>query len=196
MALLVSKVLLVTVSASGRVVLDAAAEPTPPSRIAEGLVVGQRAIADAEGSAALEQDAAPRGRQAVGDGQPGDGHAGAAADVKDPAGVVAADGQLVRPGPLMVTLSLDRQFAARQRDGAVQPGRERDGIVAGQDARPQRWAPLSARLATVKVLSKLRSSSPSRRGRTDAARERVLIWGAATESKSPLSTVETRMQTT
>ena len=96
MASLSSKVLLVTVSAP-----DESSSMPPPNpaagRIAKGLVVGQRAIADVEGSAALQQDAAPRVRQAFGDGQPGDAHAGAAADVKDPAGVVAADATACSP---------------------------------------------------------------------------------------------------
>ena len=59
MALLSSKVLPVTVSVPDEVSSMPPPNP-PPAAVAEGLVVVQRAIADAEGSAVLDDAAAPR----------------------------------------------------------------------------------------------------------------------------------------
>src|SRR5262249_14439287 len=77
---------------------------------------------------------------AVGDGQAGDGHGGPALDVEDPAGVVAADGQLRGARPLDVQVLGDGQLAG-QRDGlAGEAEGEDDGVAAvgGGDLRPQR----------------------------------------------------------
>ncbi len=129
------------------VVLDSATDPTATG-IAEGLIVVQRTIADAEGSAALVQDAAPHGSQTVSDGQPGEGHAGAAAHVKDPAGVVTADGQVLSPQPLDVQALADGQLAARQRDGLIFQAVSEDNRVAaarGGDGGPQRPWPAVGR---------------------------------------------------
>jgi hypothetical protein len=79
--------------------------------------------------------------EAVGNGQAGDGHGRGALDVEDPAGVVAADGQLRRARPLDVHAVVDQELAQCQGDGlAVELLGELDGVAAagGGDHRAQR----------------------------------------------------------
>src|SRR5207244_791916 len=96
----------------------------------QGLVVGELSGVDAghadavERQAALVQDAAAgagvsRGAavgQPGGDGQAGDGHIGAGLNVEDSAGVVAADGQLIRARAQDLEVVGDCQLAAGQGD--------------------------------------------------------------------------------
>jgi hypothetical protein len=85
--------------------------------------MGQEIVGERQG--AEVQDRATRagqnGRaavgQAVGHRQPGDGHGRAGADVEDPAGVVAADSQLIGTQPLDVQALGDGQLAAGQCNG-------------------------------------------------------------------------------
>ena len=166
MALLRSKVQCVTVSVPDEV--SSMPPPTPAPAVPPIATFWvDLAIAEVEGSAALEQDTAPRGRPAIGDGQPGDAHAGAAADVKDPAGVVAADGQVVRSGAVdghacairsgpLVSVMLWTEWA----NSMVEP------LGAVERMARNEPAPLSSGLVTIKVLGNLLSSSDSSRSRT------------------------------
>ena len=100
------------------------------------------------------------------------------------------------PGPSMVTLWLiaGKSPLLVSVMGTMQPGREHDGGSAGKDARPQRAGTAveqgryRKRAEQGPVLQSLQMRQDPR-----AARGRVLIWGAATESKSRLTTVEPRM---
>ena len=66
-------------------------------------------------------------------------HAGAAADVEDPAGVVAADGQLVRPWAVDRHAVGDRQVALVSVMVPCSPCANVDGVASPDcDARPQR----------------------------------------------------------
>ncbi len=86
----------------------------------------QRAVPVQDGAAAVVGH-----DEAVGDGQAGDGRRHAAADVEDPAGTAAADGQSAGPGAFDVQVLGDGQLAARQRDGlAVQALGELDRVAA------------------------------------------------------------------
>jgi hypothetical protein len=131
--------------------VDAAALPRAAgghATAADRLVVGQGAAGQGQGGAAVVDAPAQRGRAgrggqvAIGDGQPGegDGHPGPG-DVEDPAGVVAADRQLIGPRSLDVQAPGDGQLAAGQGDGLAAQGRvEVDGVAAlgGGDGGPQR----------------------------------------------------------
>ncbi len=81
-----------------------------------GLVIRQDVVGKGQVAAGVLH-APAWGRPAVGDRQPGDGDRQLAADSEDPAGVVAADGQLVGARALDVQVPSDRQLAAGQRDG-------------------------------------------------------------------------------
>ena len=79
----------------------------------------------------------------AGDGQVVDAHRRAAADVEDPAGVVAADGQPAGARAVDPQVVRDAQLPARQGDRAPQPVGEGDDVgtgvgVGGRDRRPQR----------------------------------------------------------
>ena len=81
----------------------------------DNLVESQVAeIQDAAAAAGVARGAAVR--QAGGDGQTLDGHVRTALNVEDPAGVIAADGQLLRAGTHDFQVVGDRQLAAGQRD--------------------------------------------------------------------------------
>src|SRR5262249_14956327 len=108
-----------------------------------GLVVGQGILIEGQGGTGLVEDAGPAetgdrgaglvvpGDTAVGDRQAGDAHRGVVADVEDPAGVVAADGQGVGARPIDHQAVGDGDLAAAQGDGAVQAGGELDRVGAG-----------------------------------------------------------------
>ena len=59
-----------------------------------------------------------------------DVHVQAGRHVEDAAGIVTANGQLVRPRTVDRDAARDQQFAGAQRDGAMQSGREVDLIGA------------------------------------------------------------------
>ena len=63
-------------------------------------------------------------------------HGGAAADLEDAAGIVAADGQLVRPGAVDRHAAGDRQFAAVSVMVPCSPGA--NAMVASPDWMPAR----------------------------------------------------------
>ena len=80
---------------------DAAAEGVHDdarAREADGLVVRQDGMGEGQGAGVQDAAARPNGPP-VGDGQIVDAHRRAAADLEDPAGVVAADGQPASAGP-------------------------------------------------------------------------------------------------
>src|SRR5262249_52513688 len=111
--------------------------------IAQGLVVRQHVPGQCQTAAGVHDGAAAVAPEdpAIGERQPGDGDRHAAADGKDLAGLVAADGQLVGPQALDVEALGEGQLAASQRDGlAVEAGVEDDLIPAlgGGDHCPQR----------------------------------------------------------
>ena len=92
----------------------------------------------------------------------------AAGDVEDPAGMIAADGQLVRPRTLDGQALVDLQLAAGQRDG-MDICRELDRVARARGGGDRRAVNepgrCSSRLfVTVRVLSKVRSSRTSSRG--------------------------------
>src|SRR5262249_2953570 len=105
-------------------------------------VVGERQVAQIQDRAAVTgEDGRAAIGEAVGHRHPGDGDGQAGADVEDPAGVVAADGQLVRARSFDVQVLGDGQFAAGQRDGlALETGGEVDGVatLGGGDFAAQR----------------------------------------------------------
>src|SRR5438552_1517157 len=107
-------------------------------------VVGQDVVGEAQDTAVVHDAATAKTRnQAVADGQAGDGHGRSAADVKDAAGVVAADGQLFGAGTIDGQVVRDVQLTAGEGDGALHFGGEVDRIRAGvgisiQDRLPQR----------------------------------------------------------
>jgi hypothetical protein len=81
------------------------------------LIVGQHIAGESQGAADV-QDAAAIGINdaAVGDRQPGDGHCHPAGDAEDPAGVVAADGQVVGARAFDIkALRLSLRFHRRDR---------------------------------------------------------------------------------
>src|SRR5260370_34423185 len=81
------------------------------ARNVDGLVVGQDRVDDSQAAGIV--DAGPLSGPAVSDRQAGDRHRRPApADVKDPAGVVAADGQLVRAWAVDVQALVDQQLPA------------------------------------------------------------------------------------
>src|SRR5262249_1039045 len=68
----------------------------------------------------------------AGQGQVVDAHRRAGADLEDPAGVVAADGQAVSAGAVDAQVVCDQQLPARQGDGAITGRRgEPDQVGAG-----------------------------------------------------------------
>ena len=89
---------------------------------------------------------------------PGDGHGHAAADVEDPAGVVAADGQSVRARAVDGQVVRDAQLAAGQRDRAVASrGGEVDQVGAGQGVGVEDRLPQRAGAAVGEVLDRERA---------------------------------------
>src|SRR5262249_43225059 len=124
---------------AGRV--EDAAAPGLTTRAAESLVGRQGAVGDGQGAGVVDRAAvlgwSVGDRQAVEDG--GD----AAADLEDPAGVRAADGQPVgaRTGDQQAVR--DVKLTADQGDGALETGGEVDDVnarlsVGVQDRLPQR----------------------------------------------------------
>src|SRR5262249_16803760 len=111
---------------------------------AEGFIVRQDVVGNGQVGAGVEDGATPGRRTdhpAVGDRQAGDGGRPPGADVKEPAGVVAAEGQLIGARALDVQVLAERQLAAGQGDGlAAQAGVEDDLVTAlgVGDYRPQR----------------------------------------------------------
>src|SRR5262245_27978455 len=108
----------------------------------DGLVVGDDSIGEAQ-TAAVVPDAATTVRPAAGDGQPVHGHVDAAADLEDPAGVVAADCEPVGARAVDPQVVGDAQLAAGQGDGALQAAGESahvgPGVAVGvEDRLPQR----------------------------------------------------------
>ena len=109
--------------------------PPPKTSTASEAAVAVLSVSDAviegQGGPGLVEDAAPAeaadGRP-VGDRQVGDGHGRVVADVEDPTGVVAADGQPVLAGAGDAQVAGDAQRAAGQADGAMQIGTEGDGV--------------------------------------------------------------------
>src|SRR5262245_19072508 len=98
---------------------------------ADDQVVRQDDVGDGEGAGVQDTAAAPNGPP-MGDGQAVDAHRRAAADLEDPAGVVAADGQPVGARALDAQVVCDVQFSARQDDSAVAGRwREADQVGAG-----------------------------------------------------------------
>jgi hypothetical protein len=114
---------------SAPLVIDATAEPVA-ARGADGLVVGQNTVGDGQRSAGIV-DTGPVSGPAVRYGQVGDvNERGAAADLEDAVGVIAADGQLIGIQPLDIQALGDHQLAV-QRDGlAGQATIEVDGVTA------------------------------------------------------------------
>src|SRR5262249_3611760 len=108
---------------------------------ADSLVVGQIDIGYRQVVGKV-LDAAALHSQAIGNFQPSNGHVGpAASEIKNPAGVIAADGQLVGARAEDAQALVDEQLAARQCDGlAVETGVEDDPVpaVSGGDVGPQR----------------------------------------------------------
>ena len=96
---------------------------------------------DATAAQAGLAGSAAAGHAAVGDGQAAHADGCPAADVEDPAGVVATDGQLVGAQAFDVQTLGDGQLAAGQRDGLTgEAGIEGNGIAAlgGGDGVAQR----------------------------------------------------------
>ena len=121
------------------VILDAAAAAVVARGVGVGAVVGHDDLVEVQGSARVDENAAPVGGDflAIGDRQAADGHVWPAAISKTRLESLPLTDSLFAPGPLIVTLSVISNSLC-QRDGAVQPLREGDGSVAGLDARPQR----------------------------------------------------------
>src|SRR5262249_1715885 len=96
-------------------------------------------VVEVDGGADLVQDAAAAlpgrvrraCRGAVRDGQTGDGHGRVVADVKDAAGVVAADGQLVGARPVDGHAAGEIRLGAGEGGGAGQAGGAADGGAGG-----------------------------------------------------------------
>ena len=131
--------------AEGSRVEDAAAERVDVgahARKADDHVVGHDGVGEGQG-AGVQDAAPPQEAVPVGDGQIVDAHRRAAADVKDPAGVAAADGQPAGTRAVDPQVVRDAQLTARQGDRAPQPVGEGDDVgtgvgVGGRDRRPQR----------------------------------------------------------
>ena len=98
------------------------------------LIVRQDVVDERQGTAVVENASSfDLGGQTIIDRQPGDGDGNrllVLADVKDPAVVVAADGQHAGAGPLDVQALADGQLAAGQGDRlAIEAGGEHDRIA-------------------------------------------------------------------
>ncbi len=85
-------------------------EDAAPSEAAIGLIVGHRTVGENQTAGVI--DAATCQGLPVGDGQAANGHARQAADVEDPAGGMAADGQLAGAGAFDVEVLGDFQCTA------------------------------------------------------------------------------------
>src|SRR5262249_61301348 len=122
------------VAGEGPRVEDAAAEGVhggAEAREADHHVVRHDSIGEGQG-ASVPDAAAPQKGVPAGDGQAVDTHRHAAVDLKDPAGVVAADGQPAGARPVDGQIVCDAQLTAGQGDGAVTSrSGEADQVGAG-----------------------------------------------------------------
>jgi hypothetical protein len=101
------------------------------AREADDLVVGYDGTGERQG-AGVQDAAAPQKGVPAGQGQVVDAHLRAGADLEDPAGVVAADGQAVSAGAVDAQVVCDQQLPARQGDGAITGRRgEADRVGTG-----------------------------------------------------------------
>src|SRR5262249_18217438 len=105
-----------------------------PVAVSEGFIVGEDIVGEGQGAAHVQDAAAAgAGSQPVFNRQAGNGDGDrllVLADIKDPAGLVAADGQQAGARSFNIHALAYGQLAAGQRDGlAVQAGSEDDGVA-------------------------------------------------------------------